>query len=423
MKCAKSTRLALLTLVALCSLSTRQSHGQGYDPDKGAKQAYSAIKAALGENFGRHPVHYVFLINTAQAATNNNPALITNSQAFVSNFCDRANEDEKTYTSDTKSTLAIRTYQLELYPNEGGTAVSLGECAKLGQATIRFHSKRPNGDLYHSVGGGSLESQPRSALLREIGAQTAGRINICIQLTPNSVAQPNDPSMIDQTQGQNQAKAGLEGTGFHELAQFNFAWDAGHDDKTKEYFCWIYGPDPIPSSGLVEVSRAPALPLIKPQTQGNTTASSTEVTQAGASSGAIVAGIVVILVILAVLYWFMLKSLVVIDGASFTLSRLAAIKLVGEGGGTKTKLKYTIPPSKLLQPNTGTIAEIAFGLFDFNPVIRSQGVQIEAGGKRGNLVMPKPDKDVPVSFYTITAAGVRSNIATINIKIGKPKVS
>jgi hypothetical protein len=48
---------------------------------------------------------------------------------------------------------------------------------------------------------------------------------------------------------------------------------------------------------------------------------------------------------------------------------------------------------------------------------------IEAAGKRGRQIALKPDREIPVTFYTATSNGGNSNIATITIKIGKAKFS
>lgn len=427
MKCLRNSFRILLLTLSVFLLGTGRASAQGSDINEGAIQVYQAIHDDLGSVADRHPLDYVFLVNTAQGASNNNPSVLLNAQSFISDFCDQVLSEEAKYSEETRSTISVRTCQLDLYPNEAHSS-KLSDHAQIAQDTVHFHPTRPNGEPYHSLEGGSVQSEPRTRLLKGLGPTDHGRINIVIQLTPNPVDQPHDI----RNERDNPDVAGLSSTGFDKVKEFSFNWYAHHDAKTQLYFCWVYRPTPVPSSGLVDyanlnLTTSAGGSNITTTTDGESgeTPAPTQSTPPEGSPWAtdIIVALCVLAVGAAAAYWCMQKSVVVIDGASFSLARFGAIKIQAEGGDRRAKLKYTIPAAKLVQPHNGTIAEVAFGIADTAPVIRAQGIQIEAAGKRGSSIVLKPDRETPVTFFAATGAGGRNNIATINIKIGKAKFS
>jgi|GEM_PF-3484583 len=205
------------------------------------------------EPLSKFPFHFVFLVNTAQAASKS--TYIEFVKAGISDFlADQYNlVGPKENGDSNESQFSVYPYQLDLYgaPPDALIAAPLNKdfSTSLADVPFKVETVRSDGTTPYLVGMGSDNSGARADLLAKLGDPSSGKPIIVIQLTANSINEdPKNPTHDAIIRPLPAQTALLDGTGYvaYETPGQPLVTEppsAGSDGYPVHV--WLYGPSTL----------------------------------------------------------------------------------------------------------------------------------------------------------------------------------
>lgn len=289
----------MTSFVILSSAAFAQAESAETITERGAQFLWKTLdenlrlRAGDRQVLGKQPMHFVFLVDTAQATAS--PNYQQYYEDVIRRFLKRVAKAEQDLKvpPDGLSHYSIYPYQKELYDSGDDSIVGADKAFKLtenepvtldGLAALQL----PRAQITHEKGvstpytGGHRPSIAREQAISRLGTSDKTRTTVLVMFTPFSDEQdPSDPTLSQRVSAQDARCGGLSGGDWacYDSKDAEGLPLKSIGDHPVDVYVWSYGPKEVPSSSYDTSAGGTG------SATGTTTAGSTSSTSSTSSTG------------------------------------------------------------------------------------------------------------------------------------------